>query len=273
MLEGSLIKHQLPQIYHALLPNELLQASVVEKLATCGDCAMTKEKRGRKKPVYQPDLKCCTYEPFMTNFFVGAQLKQFPESLGTQVLKDKIEKRIFSLPIGMTATFAYQVAFNHRKPEDFGQKREWLCSYYDVQNNLCSVWKNRSSVCSTFFCQSSYGKKGLIFWQNLSDYLSYVEMALMEEALVYLDFSPRQISDLLDFLNRFEASPAEMKMKVLPENKAKAIWNGYYLEQEVFYKKCYEIVSGFSKSQFREAIGLTGEEIEQRLFESMEVIQ
>lgn len=265
-----MIKYQLPQIYHHLLPKEILSAELEEKLATCDACAMTADKQGKKTPVYQADLKCCTYEPFMPNYLLGAILKQNDSSSpGAKMIREKIKNRNYSLPIGMTASLAYQVNFNHREPEDFGQKRDWLCSYYNKETNNCGIWRNRGAVCTTFFCKSSYGKKGLLFWQNLNDYMTYVEMALMEEALVHLDFSPRQVSGMLDYLNRYEATKAEMKSNVLPEAQAIKLWNGYYEDQPGFFMKCYEIVNGMSKSQFREAIGLIGEEREQLLFESL----
>lgn len=266
-----MLKHQLPQIYHHLLPRELLSAEVVETLATCGDCAMTKDKQGRKKPTYQPDLKCCTYEPFMPNYLVGAILKQ--NDVGSEIIREKIRTRNYSLPIGMTASLGYQVTFNHRNPEDFGNKRDWLCSYYNVENNNCNIWRNRGATCTTFFCKSDSGKKGMQFWTRLNDYLNYTEMALMEEALVRLDFSPRQVSDLLDYLNRHEATPAEMKAKVLPEKLARKIWNGYFDEQESFFIKCFEIIQSFDKAGYREAIGIIGEEIEQNLFESLSQLE
>lgn len=267
-----MLKHQLPLIYHDLLPKELLAAKITETVATCGDCAMTREKQGRKKIAYQPDLKCCTYEPFMPNYLIGAILQD--SSLpGKAVIEKKIIDRNYSLPIGMTASLAYQVNFNHREFEDFGNKREWLCSYYNKESNNCGIWKQRGAVCTTFFCKSNYDKKGLTFWQRLNEYLTYTEMALMEEALVHLDFSPRQVSDMLSFLNRHEATATEMKAKVLPLAQAKKIWNGYFDDQVGFFIKCHELVKNMDRGQFREAIGMIGEELEQNLFESLVKIQ
>ena len=106
---------------------------------------------------------------------------------------------------------------------------------------------------------------GLEFWERLSDYLTFVEMALMEEALVMLDFSPRQISENLQYLNRFEATAEELERKVLPRPYAKKIWNGYFDDQKGFYIKCYDIVSEMNKKQFLEAMGEQGSAIEKDL--------
>ena len=107
---------------------------------------------------------------------------------------------------------------------------------------------------------------GLKFWERMSNYLWYVELALLEEALVLLDFSPRQVMTLLDFHNRQEGSAAEMKSWVLPEAKARDLWNGYYEDQEGFYKKSYEIIANLDKKAFHEMIGEQGQDLEEQIF-------
>lgn len=100
----------------------------------------------------------------------------------------------------------------------------------------------------------------------MSSYLWYVELALLEEALVMLDFSPRQIMTLLDYHNRFEGTAAEKKSWVMPESKAKELWNGYYEDQESFYKKCHDVVVNMDKKAFHELIGEQGQALEEDLF-------
>lgn len=260
-----MIKHQLPRIYQSLLPKELLLGEVVESKATCDNCNWK---------AYQPDLKCCTFEPYLPNFLVGALFESPATSEGAlESLREKITMRKYSLPIGMTPSVRYQVHFNERNPQDFGNRREWLCPYFNREQNNCGIWKNRGSVCTTFFCQSSYGKKGELFWNQMNDYLTYVEMALMEEVLVHLDFSPRQISDCLQYLNRQEGSVAELRSASLPIEKARKLWNGYFDEQEQFFRKTYQMVQEFDKRRFKEAMGSMGAEIEEKLLETLRKLQ
>jgi len=256
-----MIKYQIPDLYLKFFPKELLTAEINETKATCSSCNWK---------AYQPDLKCCTYEPYLPNYLVGALFESpatAPEAL--KALRLKIEKRQFSLPIGMTASVQYQVAFNSREPEDFGNRADWLCPYYDRTLQNCGVWKYRGAVCTTYYCQSNFGKKGLRFWEELSGYLTYVEMALMEDVLVHLDFSPRQISDCLDYINRQEGTAAELKSQSLPLDKARKLWNGYFDDQEGFFRKTYQMVKDFDKKRYKEALGDTGAEIEDRLLDNL----
>ena len=63
-----------------------------EKKATCDVCAMARPKN-RTKVHYQPDLKCCTFHPFLPNFLVGAILQDPSLKAGAEVLRDKIRRR------------------------------------------------------------------------------------------------------------------------------------------------------------------------------------
>lgn len=255
---------QLPQIYSTLLPREILEFEPFEKKATCDSCAMSRPKYRGKTP-YRSDLKCCTFHPLLANYLVGAIFLDPAAQEAQKILRDKILRREYALPIGMAAPLTYQVEFNNREIGDFGQREDWLCPYYNKANGLCHVWKSRGVVCTTFFCKSSYGKTGLKFWDSLSNYLWYVELALLEEALVMLDFSPRQIMELLDYHNRHEASEEELT-PVLEERKARELWNGYYEDQEGFYKKCFDIVANIDKKSFHEMLGEQGQSLEEDIF-------
>jgi hypothetical protein len=159
----------------------------------------------------------------------------------------------------MLPSVRYQVEFNQKKEKGFGQREDWLCPYFDHQNQNCGIWAYRGSVCTSFFCKSSYGRDGLEFWQSLGDFLQHVEMSLAQEALVHLDFSPRQVVELSNFINRKEGNQTELSRWSLPHPQAKKLWNGYYEGQIGFYQKCAKLIQSLSKKDFEEAIGEVGQ--------------
>lgn len=267
------IKYQVPRVYAAILPKDILQMELLETKATCDSCAMARPKN-RGEIFYESHLKCCTFYPFLPNYAIGALLSQPSQASVTALesIRRKIKNREYSLPLGLVAPPSYQVPFNHRKENEFGQREDWLCPYFDKQKQNCGIWRHRGAVCTSFYCKSSFGAKGQRFWGELSNYLTYVEMALMEEALVMMDFSPRQISDLLGYLNRFEATKSELKSARLPEKKARLLWNGYFDDQEAFFKKSFEIVSNMDRRSYRELMGETGQQLEGNLRKVFEKI-
>jgi Fe-S-cluster containining protein len=261
-----LLKHQLPKLYSDFFPKQLLELEPIESKATCQSCAMTKDKYRGKYP-YRGDLKCCTFQPWIPNYALGEMFaqKELKVLAGRETVNHKIENFEYALPVGVVPSLKYQIQFNHRKPEDFGQRDDLLCSYYDKKTQLCKIWQYRGSVCTAYHCKSVHGSKGKTFWNSLESYLSYTEMALAEEALVHLDFSPRQVSELVGYMNRFEAKPSELKSDFMQAAHWKKVWNGYDNDPIGFYLKCFSIIKKLNRSDFEEVLGETGEQLEVEL--------
>lgn len=260
----KVLKNHLPEVYHHLLPESLLGLRTEEALAVCEPCSFS--------PNYRSDLKCCTYYPFMPNYLIGAVLSQESndafgnlQSLGTSQIKALIEKRRYALPIGLVAPVRYQLSFIKRKKADFGHREDWLCPYFNSQTKGCTIWFARSAVCTTFFCRSSQGSAGKSFWHELSEYLTYVEMALLEEFLAYEGYSARQMSDQLDYLNRKKGTLQEKKSWTLPKEKSQSMWGLNSENQIEFYKKSYLFVKQMNSTQFKELLGEIGKNLEKNV--------
>jgi hypothetical protein len=254
----------LPGIYKNFLNSSVLKLNVTETKATCDNCLRSRDKRFSY--TYQAHLKCCTFHPYIPNFAVGALLTENLVSPGLKKLKSKIERREFAFPVGVMAPFDYQFKFLSKEENDFGNDVNLLCPYYDTEKNKCSVWQYRGVVCTSFYCRSDYGQDGLKFWAVLSDYLSYVEMALAEECLVQLDFSPRDLSDQLLYLNKHDFEAEEAVQSALAVDIDKKLWNGYDDKIE-FYQKCFAIVQKLDRNQFKEILGSQGLELEKEVID------
>lgn len=246
----SLLKQIIPDLYLDLFPATVLKKDVTETKATCDNCLRARDKRFPYP--YDPKLKCCTFFPFLPNYAIGGILK---ENLpGADVILENIKKRKFTLPLGAFPDLEYQHKFFHKKKTDFGNREDLMCPYYNHKESNCGIWKYRGVVCTTFFCRSDRGETGQTYWTNLNNFLSYVEMALAEECLVQLDFSPRDMSDQLDFLNRKEWTKSEMNQTSLDPKEYKLFWNGY-TDEKAFYLKCYDLVRKMTKEEFKEILG------------------
>ncbi|MGZ3691062.1 MAG: hypothetical protein ACXVAX_06150 [Pseudobdellovibrio sp.] len=253
-----------PPFYQNILQNKILNLNIDETKATCNNCLRSRDKRFAY--TYKANLKCCTFHPYTPNYAVGALLSDKNKTSGIQKIEAKIANREFALPIGLTAPFQYQFTFLNKDEEEFGNNENLLCPYYNKEQNQCSVWMYRGVVCTTFFCRSDYGQDGQKFWAVMSDYLSYVEMALAEECLVQLDFSPRDLSDQLYYLNKREFEQEETEQTQLDVKTDKALWNGYPDKVE-FYKKCFELVKNLDRTQFKEILGNQGLELEKEVLD------
>jgi len=263
------LKYLWPNLYHNFFPRELLECDVVEQKATCDDCAKAPGKY-KKKDFYESDLKCCTFQPYIPNYAIGAILQESGARYqkAQSSLRDKISRREFLLPVGMVAPIPYQIEFVEDKEKIFGRDKDYLCSFYDKELNQCGVWQYRGSVCTSFYCFSSYGAKGIRFWNEVSDFQTYVEMALMEDALVHLGYSPRQLSDSLRYIKWDAEEKASVTLKKawsLSPSVFKSLWSDHHEDIEGFYQKCYTHVLSFDRKNYEEAMGEFGLRLEKKL--------
>ncbi len=199
-----------------LLPNE--------KKATCGDCLMARQGRFRK------DLKCCTFQPFLPCFSVGGL---FANGIFTQ---ERLKHEARVLPIGLLPGVTYQKNFAQSA---FGQKEETLCSYFT--RGSCGVWDYRSSVCATYFCESSFNENGLAFWQSYEKFLNLLETTLVYEALFALGFT------LPEVRRCYAAFSSEAEDQVL--------WQEFSENHAQFYLQTYEWARGLSAADVWALLG------------------
>ncbi|HNK92349.1 MAG TPA: hypothetical protein PKK42_04880, partial [Leptospiraceae bacterium] len=136
----------------------------------------------------------------------------------------------------------------------------------------CGIWSARNSTCISFHCLSSYGTQGFDFWGELSDYISYVEMALLEEALLQFKFTPIEISEQIRFLNPEKENRSFQKQEFLSEDFYKSIWKNYFGKEEDFYKECYKKIKSFSKKDFKRILGKQGLEIEKKVMTAKKAV-
>lgn len=239
------IKYLLPEVYQPFFDESLWNFSLAEKKATCEACIQAPHK-------YKADLKCCTFWPFIPNYIIGSLLLSREEkyAVAQKVIRDLIQNHRFVLPLGVVAPPEYQRYFKKNKSKIFGQSESFLCPYYLKDKNHCGIWIFRGSVCASFYCESSYGKKGNLFWQAFENYLSYLEMALAEEVLVYSDYSPRELSSQLEYLdgNRETLTPTTYEK----------IWKHHLNKEEEFYINSAKFVNDLPKTQISDIKGELG---------------
>lgn len=251
-------KYILPPLYKGFFPASFWSSELAETKATCQQCIQVPKK-------YDADLKCCTFWPFIPNYIVGQILinKDQKYKEAQDIIVKHIEARHWNLPMGLVAPSDYQVNFKKNKLKIFGRDQTFLCPYYSKTNNNCSLWLYRGSVCTGFFCESSYGKPGHQFWQQFENYFSYLEMGLSQEVLVYKDFSPRNVNEQLEYLMLGK------KVKITTA-QYKKIWKHFYQKEKDFYIQAAEFVTQMSASQKKEILGETGTEIRDQMLAAFE---
>jgi hypothetical protein len=250
------IKSFFPGFCHSLLDPFFESELPKERLASCNNCYMTKKRHEQFKDVYNPKIKCCTYNPDLPNYLVGAILTNTnPKNKdGIQKILGKIRARTGVSPHGLSPSKKQQLMQDVGK-RCFGKAKSLLCSYY--KNGRCSVWPYNGSVCRTFFCVSCKGFDGALFWDALREYISYIEDVLRIYSQYSLNMDIENIIRVnVNSRENLYALSVEDIDEEIDEKQYKKLWDKFMGKERDFYIRCYRVVNELSKKQFDEIKGI-----------------
>ncbi len=228
--------------------------SLSERKATCEDCRMARSAGGF---AYKAELKCCTYFPFLYNFQVGAILCE--ETISIEI-RNRLKNFICTnqaQPLGVAPDFDYQKKFTKRGVEAFGRDAELLCPYFDKEHTRCGIWNWRGGVCTSFYCESSYGLKGIEFWRDLEKYFLVIENSLGFDALLNIGFNEFEAKSCLQALPKLATKPFKFQND---------LWRELGDERVQVFEKSYSYVMSLSKQSFQKLIGEETLQIQQELY-------
>jgi hypothetical protein len=155
--------------------------------------------------------KCCTFQPFVANYLIGAMLETKPIPPTDQAVLS---------PIGLCPSAEYRSRFFAKADEKRGE--ELICSFFDRERHVCTQWQNRPSECATYFCQES------AFFHARSQDLFDWEMAVAQMALVEHGFEPKEIEDIV------------LSMDSGDEKNGQRNWRDRLGNEMEFYRSCWQ---------------------------------
>ncbi len=247
-------------VYRDLLPAFFDRAKIEEKRATCDSCAMCDHGEPQHVPMdyFKPDLKCCTFHPFLPNYLVGALFADPDPTLdeGRARMRKKIASR-FGVTPGRVAPPRKQtlLAVAAEKTNFFGRSNVIVCPYLEREKGLCTIWRHREAVCSTYYCKYTHGAIGFQHWRALKEYFGYVEWALAQWSARQVDpdvsepGTPRSELTLEDFEDR------------PPNDEAYARWwaTKWVGREEEFYVETFKWVKKLDRASFDRVVNVRKE--------------
>lgn len=141
----------------------------------CNSCFMLKPHgRTRDLGPFTESLKCCTFQPFLPAFTIGALIKH--ESVSFEVLERYLSKSRLS-PIG---------AFPKQRPTsvcETGKHEADGCTFLsprsdDDARTHCTIRDFRPSTCAGYVCRTNLGENGLKAWSDWEKDLASFEWTL-----------------------------------------------------------------------------------------------
>lgn len=206
----------------------------VEHRADCRACPMV----GEGDDAFHADVRCCTYEPVLLNFQVGAFFRRVDPRLerGRQRLEARIRERAGVTPLGIDRPPSYPL-WRAADEERFGKDADLACGYLDASDDArCTVHEARNSVCATWFCKHVRGAKGGRFWLALRAFLGAMEQSLAHHCLRELGVGDEALLALaLEKDRPFQKPPPALYA---------ALWAEHRFQEQRFYASCHELVEG-----------------------------
>ena len=248
----------IPAIYRNIFPSFFDSLVLPEVFATCANCAMTQNTvpTGAK---FSKVTKCCTYYPSLPNYLVGAILLDkdgVPE--GVRRIESAISSKTTVSPVGIFPSRKYLALYFKSSSATFGRSESLMCPYFEQPTGLCTIWKHRESVCSTYFCKHVAGKTGSAFWGSFKQYMNYSQTSLVKHVLLTLNV-PRAGSVVSHYFSNDYAhgnlSLADVEDE-FNEGRYRSMWGEWFGREREFYIRCFEIVSSLSKQQFENILGV-----------------
>ena len=243
----------LPDLYAPLLPDFFDTAVPIETKATCSNCAMCPSEgapAGAGEVTYfRPDTKCCTFHPRLPNYLVGAILADERPDMqeGRRRIREKIARRVGVSPQWIAPPRKQEVLYDAARRNSFGRSLVLRCPYYEERGGLCTIWRQREVVCSTFFCKYVDGADGQHFWRSARAVIGSIEFALSQGATMAL-------------LPGWTAPPNDgltvEDLEDLPPRAGDyaALWGELVGREEELYLRAYEWVRALDRGSFAEVV-------------------
>jgi Fe-S-cluster containining protein len=248
------IRSTLSPVYQRLFPEVFDHAKVHESRATCDACQMCDHGTVPSElsaSYFRPDTKCCTYFPTLPNYLVGAILadKRSEMDEGKKRIREQIAARLGVHPQRLAPSKKWALLYRSSMESSFGRSRLLRCPYL-TDDERCSIWYHRESVCFTFYCKFDNGVAGSLYWRALKGYLNVAEEALSTWAAkqVAKDVrDPRQDETASLSLTEFEERPID------PAIHAK-YWGSWVGKEEELYIACYERVKRLTQEEYAKIV-------------------
>jgi hypothetical protein len=252
------LRHALPGIYDRLLPPVFDEGAPEERKATCDDCAMCAPAGARPGVVYfRPDAKCCTYQPQIPNYLVGAALADPDPAMaeGQRRLRAHIASKVGVTSRWLAPSRKRSALLRAARDASFGRSTRLICPYFSADGR-CTVWRHRESVCSTFFCKYDAGADGQAFWRAVAGYLQRAERELSQHAVATLApglIEPQRPLDQMSLEELEDRPPSDADYA--------SFWGAWQGREEELYRASHDLVAGLSRADFERIVGAAPEEL------------
>lgn len=165
----------LPSAYTWLVPEIEALEWPEEQRADCAHCVMLPEPLGETPAAsaFDPEVRCCTYQPEVANFLLGRALQAGGPS--AELVWARLVDGVGLRAVGLDPPSDWRLQYRLGSPTHFGRDRSIRCPFWVGGQLTCGIWPHRNGVCRTWFCRHTQGVRGGALWEALRDALTWVD--------------------------------------------------------------------------------------------------
>jgi hypothetical protein len=191
----------------------------------------------------------------LPNYLVGQVLTRVSDDDAGQalrVIRSRIAERAGCTPFGIVPPESFdKIYLDSFRDSIFGSNESLRCPYQRIADGACTIWAQRNSVCTTWFCKFERGHFSSVAWDAVRDLLEEAEASLSLWCVHHLLGDDEAVALL------FKASK-ESDRDFLRHLDSHRIWGSWYEREEEFFRACAERVAALSWDDVR---GIGGEKI------------
>ncbi len=235
-----------------------------ESRATCNACVMCAEARPDTAPrayFFDIGVKCCSYIPTLPNFLVGRILVDSDPTaqVGRRTVDKRIEGAVGVTPLGLVQSPVFHMLY-HNSSNSFGRSKTLRCPHYIEEGGHCGIWRNRNSVCTTWFCKHVRGQVGHVFWRSLERALGLIEKELAQWCVLELQPDANVLRCIPDWLD--DVITGDTLDNKVDEKAYQRMWDTWFGREREFFQRCAELVSPLS---WADVVAVCGTEVRKHI--------
>ncbi|HVK60576.1 MAG TPA: hypothetical protein VM432_03450 [Bdellovibrionales bacterium] len=246
---GVVLKQTFMTSFYARWFGPFFPEAPKEPLATCSNCAMVgcRSEKSRDPGPFSPDLKCCTYFPYLPNFSI-AELLAKKSSTALSLLKSAPQDGVL-VPLGLFPIGDRR--FRQAESDDFGRDPRLACPF--LSEGSCQIWEQRPTVCASYHCFSVQAEKGLEYWWTNEQLGNQLEWVLAHEILWRIGFTDDDTNAMIEAAQDGEG--------------IEETWGEWRNRKAELFAKMREVALTITPDEIADLAGQEGAEMKERLFE------
>jgi hypothetical protein len=151
-------------------------------------------------------------------------------------------------PLGISIPAEYNALYRQFRGR-FGHAAQMRCPHYLADSGRCGIWRQRTSVCATWFCKYVRGSVGDRFWTSLLQLLRNVEYQLSFWCVNQLNPGDDSLARLFAYRAARSSTEDDSPDIIRNSRRYRTLWGRWLNREREFFEECGKLVTPLTWQQ------------------------